>query len=133
MNKIAFADSPGADGLHRTYCRLCEAQCGMVAHVKQGRIERIEPDRDHPVSEGHVCIKGTSFAAITHDPDRVLTPLKRVGGPGDFKPVSWDEALDDIAARLKAILTSMAERPSPLTREIPPLSPQCTPPMARCS
>ena len=94
----------GADGKHRTYCRLCEAQCGMIAHVSGGRIERIEPDRDHPVSEGHVCIKGTSFAAVTHDPDRVLTPLKRVGAPGEFVPVSWDEALTDIAARLQAVI-----------------------------
>lgn len=103
MAEDSFTDTVGADGKHRTYCRLCEAQCGMIAHVKAGRIERIEPDRDHPVSEGHVCIKGTSFAAITHDPDRVLTPLKRIGGPGEFAPVSWDEALGDIAARLKAI------------------------------
>ncbi|MCB2064332.1 MAG: hypothetical protein KDE25_12965, partial [Novosphingobium sp.] len=52
MTQTTFAARPGADGQHRTYCRLCEAQCGMIAHVRQGRIERIEPDRDHPVSEG---------------------------------------------------------------------------------
>ncbi len=104
MGQDTFSDVAGADGKHRTYCRLCEAQCGMIAHVSHGRIERIEPDREHPVSEGHVCIKGTSFAAVTYDPDRVLTPLKRVGGPGEFVPVSWDEALGDIAARLQAII-----------------------------
>ncbi len=104
MAEDNFTQTAGADGLHRTYCRLCEAQCGMIAHVNGGRIERIEPDREHPVSEGHVCIKGTSFAAVTYDPDRVLTPLKRIGGPGEFAPVSWDEALDDIAARLQAIV-----------------------------
>lgn len=104
MAEEPFTQIPGADGRHRTYCRLCEAQCGMIAHVRGGTVERLEPDRDHPVSEGHVCIKGTAFAAVTHDPDRVMTPLKRIGGPGEFAPVSWDEALDDIAARLQAII-----------------------------
>jgi len=104
MAENPFTSLAGADGRHRTYCRLCEAQCGMIAHVSNGRIERLEPDRDHPVSEGHVCIKGTAFAAVAYDPDRVMTPLKRVGGPGEFAPVSWDEALDDIAKRLQAII-----------------------------
>jgi anaerobic selenocysteine-containing dehydrogenase len=104
MAENPFTSLAGADGRHRTYCRLCEAQCGMIAHVREGRIERLEPDRDHPVSEGHVCIKGTSFAAVAYDPDRVMTPLKRVGGPGEFVPVSWDEALDNIAVRLQAII-----------------------------
>ena len=64
---------------------------------------RIVPDRDHPVSQGHICIKGTALPALVHDPDRVLTPLRRTGGPGEFAPVSWDEAIADIAARLGAI------------------------------
>jgi formate dehydrogenase len=99
----SYVEAPGADGLHRTFCRLCEAQCGMVVRVEGGEIAKVSPDRAHPVSEGHICVKGPGMASITYDPDRVLTPLKRVGGPGEFEPVSWDEALDDIAARLKAI------------------------------
>ncbi|HZQ38946.1 MAG TPA: molybdopterin-dependent oxidoreductase, partial [Dehalococcoidia bacterium] len=93
----------GADGRHATYCRLCEAHCGLVAQVENGRVVKLAPDRDNPHSQGHVCVKGTSAAAITYDPDRVLRPLKRVGGAGEFRPVSWDEALADIAGRLKAI------------------------------
>src|SRR3546814_4313920 len=46
----------------------------------------------------------SSDLSITYDPDRVLAPLKRTGGPGEFTPVSWDEALGDIAARLKTVL-----------------------------
>jgi formate dehydrogenase len=99
-----FTDHPGAEGLHRTFCRLCEAQCGLIAHVRDGVITKVAPDRAHPVSEGHLCVKGPAMAAITHDPDRVLTPLRRIGGPGEFEPVSWDEALDDIARRLRPIL-----------------------------
>src|SRR5215470_9638701 len=93
------------DGDHLTYCRLCEAVCGLIVKVEGGRIERIEPDREHPYSRGHVCIKGTTFKDLVYDPDRVLHPLKRVGGPGEFARVSWDEALDDIARRLKAIIS----------------------------
>ena len=93
----------GADGEHVTFCRLCEAHCGLVATVREGRVVKLAPDRANPHSLGHVCIKGTSAAEITYDPDRVLRPLKRVGGAGEFVPVSWDEALSDIAARLKSL------------------------------
>lgn len=87
-----------------TFCRICEAFCGLVATVRDGQVVKLEPDRDNPHSQGHACVKGVAFHQTTHDPDRILTPLRRVGGPGDFAPVSWDEALDDIAARLRAIL-----------------------------
>lgn len=98
-----FVDSPGSDGLHRTFCRLCEALCGLVVEVRDGAIAKVSPDRTHPTSEGHLCVKGPGMAQITHDPDRVLRPLKRAGGPGEFVSVSWDEALDDIAARVAAL------------------------------
>jgi formate dehydrogenase len=101
----AFTDEPGTDGLHRTYCRLCEAQCGLVAEVADGQIVKVGPDRMHPASQGHLCVKGPAMASITHDPDRVLTPLRRTGEPGCFEPVSWDEALDDIAARLRGVMS----------------------------
>nr|WP_241696065.1 molybdopterin-dependent oxidoreductase [Solimonas terrae] len=93
----------GADGEHATFCRLCEAHCGLVATVREGRVVKLAPDRDNPHSLGHVCVKGTSAAQITYDPDRVLKPLKRVGGAGEFVEVGWDQALDDIAATLKRI------------------------------
>ncbi|WP_176593660.1 molybdopterin-dependent oxidoreductase [Sphingobium sp. EM0848] len=98
----AFQTEPGADGAHITYCRICEALCGMVATVKDGRIIKVVPDRDNPHTQGHICVKGPALAEVAHDPDRVTRPLKRIGGPGEFVPVSWDEALDDIAARLSA-------------------------------
>lgn len=94
----------GADGYHATFCRLCEAVCGLVATVKDGTVTRIAPDKANPHSQGHVCVKGMNFHETNNDPDRVLTPLKRVGGPGEFEPVSWDEALDDIASRLTTVL-----------------------------
>lgn len=96
--------SPGADGAHITYCRLCEAQCGLVAQVVEGRIVKVEPDRQHVTSEGHLCVKGPGMLHVTYDPDRVLTPLRRNGPPGSFEPVSWEEAMADIAQRMQAII-----------------------------
>ncbi len=95
---------PGEDGLHPTYCRLCEAQCGVLADVKDGKIINILPDRDHPVSKGHLCVKAKGMLEVTYDDDRVLTPLKRTGKPGEFEPVSWDDALGDIATRLGDVI-----------------------------
>ncbi|HVU19120.1 MAG TPA: molybdopterin-dependent oxidoreductase [Rhizomicrobium sp.] len=92
--------APGQDGEHATFCRLCEAFCGLTAEVKGGKVVKIGPDRVNPHSQGHLCVKGPAIADITYDPDRVITPLKRVGGPGEFARVSWDEALSDIAQRL---------------------------------
>lgn len=101
-NKIA----PGEDGQHTSFCRLCEALCGLSVEVRDGRIVKVGPDREHPVSEGHICVKGARIPDIVHDPDRVLHPLRRTGGPGEFEQVSWDEALDDIAERLTAIVST---------------------------
>ena len=80
--------TPGADGKHVTFCRICEALCGMVATVKDGKVVKLEPDRDNPHSQGHVCVKGIAMAEVNNDPDRVTTPLRRTGAPGEFEPVS---------------------------------------------
>ncbi|MEO8298131.1 MAG: molybdopterin-dependent oxidoreductase [Burkholderiales bacterium] len=95
---------PGADGAHITYCRLCEAQCGLIAQVADGHIVKVEPDRQHVTSEGHLCVKGPGMLHVTYDPDRVLTPLRRNGPPGSFEPVSWEEAMTDIAQRMQAVI-----------------------------
>src|SRR4051794_33405618 len=86
-----------------TFCRICEALCGMVATVEDGRVTKLRPDRDHPLSQGYACPKGIAMLDVQNDPDRVLRPLKRVGGPGEFVRVTWGEALDDIAQRLRGV------------------------------
>ncbi|MHB8693723.1 MAG: molybdopterin-containing oxidoreductase family protein [Solirubrobacteraceae bacterium] len=86
-----------------TYCRICEALCGMVATVQDGELTQLRPDRSHPVSKGFACPKGIAMAAVQNDPDRVTHPLRR-GPDGQFVRVSWDEALDDIGRRLKRVL-----------------------------
>lgn len=85
-----------------TFCRICEAYCGLVAEVEDGRLLRLRPDRDHPLSRGYACPKGIAMADVQRDPERVLRPLKR-GPGGAFQPVSWKAALEDIARRLQAL------------------------------
>ncbi len=85
-----------------TFCRICESLCGMVADVEDGRLVRLRPDKDHPLSAGFACQKGIAFTEVVNDPDRVTAPLRK-RSDGTFEEVSWDEALDDIAQRLSAI------------------------------
>lgn len=93
-----------------TYCRICEPLCGMIATVTDGRLTALRPDGEDPHSKGFCCAKGLSMVQIVNDPDRVTTPLKRVGGPGEFEPCSWDEALDDIARRLSALRSTLGPK-----------------------
>lgn len=95
---------PGEDGRHITFCRNCEAFCGLEVEVKNGRAVKILPDRQNPGSRGHACIKGTAALGFVYDEDRLTQPLRRTGGPGEFEPVSWDEAMSDISARLATIM-----------------------------
>ena len=86
-----------------SFCRICEAHCGMVATVEDDRITKLRPDPDHPLSQGYACPKGIAMLDVQNDPDRVLYPLKK-GPDGEFQRVGWDEALDDIGNRLRAII-----------------------------
>jgi anaerobic selenocysteine-containing dehydrogenase len=86
-----------------TFCRICEPLCGMVATVEDGRLTQLRPDQDHLLSRGYACPKGIAMTGVQNDPDRVLHPLKRAGGPGEFERTTWEEALTDIAARLRRL------------------------------
>ncbi len=82
-------------------CMLCDAHCGLRVQCEGGRVTDIRGDAADPFSRGHICPKGTAIGDLMEDPDRVRQPLKRTAD--GFVPVSWDAALDDIAARLAAI------------------------------
>ena len=90
--------------LHSTYCRICEPACGLIATTENGRLVDLGPNRSHVLSQGFMCVKGRSMTDIVNDPDRLLQPMRRVGQPGCFEPVTWDEALSDITACLKKVL-----------------------------
>jgi anaerobic selenocysteine-containing dehydrogenase len=88
--------------LVRTFCRLCEVGCGLVATVEDGRLVRLRPDHDHPVTRGFACSKGLRAVDVHHDPHRVRRPQRREGGA--FVDVAWDDAVGEIAARLHDIV-----------------------------
>lgn len=85
-----------------TYCRICEPLCGLIATVEDGKLVRLRADKEHPLSRGNACPKGIAFTEIQNDPDRVLYPLRRTAD--GFERVTWDEALDDIGARLRGLI-----------------------------
>ncbi|MGE0388258.1 MAG: molybdopterin-dependent oxidoreductase [Gammaproteobacteria bacterium] len=84
-------------------CRICAGQCGLRLTVAEGRVVRAVPDRDNPQSRGYACIKGLYLHEAHNDPQRLLRPLKR-RPDGTFEGISSQQALDEIAARLQAIL-----------------------------
>lgn len=92
----------------KTACVLCGNGCGLEVQVEDNRIVKVRPDRDSPISEGYACRKGTSIAFHQHNADRVLYPLKKVGDR--FERVSWDQAISEIAEKLKAILGQYGPR-----------------------
>jgi anaerobic selenocysteine-containing dehydrogenase len=83
----------------------CPDTCALRIHVQDGRVVRVQGDPEHPPTHGALCTKVSRYAERSDHPDRVLTPLKRVGkkGQGHFEPVSWEVALSDVAGRLKTI------------------------------
>jgi formate dehydrogenase len=88
---------------HPTFCKQCEALCGVVAHVEDGKVIKISADRENPFSRGFVCPKGTNDHGVTNDRDRVVRPLQRQPD-GTFAEVTWEVALDDISRRLRRII-----------------------------
>ena len=80
----------------------CPDTCALLTTVEDGVAIRVQGNPAHPHTDGVLCAKVSKYAERTNHPDRILTPLKRSGpkGSGQFTPVSWDEALDDIARRL---------------------------------
>jgi anaerobic selenocysteine-containing dehydrogenase len=88
----------------RTFCRICEAACALRAECDDtGQLLRLYPDREHPVSRGFACAKGTRFLEVAYHPERVLSPLQRQTD-GCYQSVSWNAAMAQCAARLRPIL-----------------------------
>ncbi len=90
----------------------CPDTCSLLTTVQDGVAIKVQGNPNHPLTDGVLCTKVSRYTERTYHPDRVLHPLKRVGpkGSGQFKQVSWDEALSDIAARLKTIADKTPER-----------------------
>jgi anaerobic selenocysteine-containing dehydrogenase len=83
----------------------CPDTCALLVTVEDGVATEVKGDPDHPTTQGVLCTKVSRYVERTYHPDRILHPLRRVGkkGEGKFERISWDEALDEIATRLKSI------------------------------
>ena len=86
----------------RSYCRICTTQCGIVVDVAGDRIVKVRGDRAHPLTRGYTCPKGRSLGLLHHHVDAITAPMLRVDGA--LAAASWDAVLDDLAARLKAVV-----------------------------
>ena len=88
--------------LVHTSCRACISNCGIIAHVQNGRVIKLEGDPADPMSEGRVCPKGLSGIQALYHPNRNKYPMKRVGerGGNQWERISWEEAIDTIADAL---------------------------------
>lgn len=95
------------DAVIPTFCELCFWKCGVLAHVKDGRVTKIVGNPAHPLSKGRICPRGTGGAALLYDPDRLKKPMLRRSKRGQqvFEEVSWAAALDETARQLDAIRT----------------------------
>jgi formate dehydrogenase (coenzyme F420) alpha subunit len=84
-----------------TDCTLCYHSCGTRVTVQDGRAVKVEGLEGHPINNGRLCPKGEAMLDAVYNPDRIKLPLKRVGDR--FEEISWDQALDEIAAKLNQL------------------------------
>jgi len=89
----------------KSVCRSCHGGCGVLLHVRDGVLVKVEGDRESPLNHGRLCPIGTVTVDIVNHPDRLKYPRRRIGprGSGQWTRISWDEALDEISERLLAI------------------------------
>lgn len=92
--------------IHGACSHDCPDTCSWKVEVREGRAEKLYGDPAHPFTRGTLCGKVNHYLERVYHPDRVLYPMKRVGakGEGRFARVSWDQALNEIAARWKSII-----------------------------
>ena len=91
-------------------CGVCPGGCGIIATVEDGRLTKVEADKDVPY--GNLCVRGKAGPEIVYSPDRLKDPLIRTGarGEGKFRTASWDEALDLVAGRMQEIRNAYGPR-----------------------
>jgi len=107
----ALAQARGADGVRwdKGVCRYCGTGCGVLVGVRDGRVVATQGDPDAPVNKGLNCVKGYFLAKIMYGQDRLTRPLLRMKNGkfdknGEFQPISWDQAFDLMAEKVKATL-----------------------------
>ncbi len=109
VTSVLQADEPSADwpagveSIIATACTLCPAGCGILVRKVDGRAVSIEGNPLHPITRGGICAKGLSGLHILYSPERIQTPLKKVGDReiGQWQSISWEEAIQAVVERLK--------------------------------
>lgn len=101
-NVEAEMKAGGYDEMIKSHCRMCHGGCGVYVYMKAGRVAKIAGDPDCPINHGTLCSKGIASTELVYHPDRLTHPVRRVGpkGSGKWERISWDEALDTIAAKM---------------------------------
>ena len=101
-----------SDEIKKTTCYMCACRCGIDVHIKDGKVAYIEGNKDHPVNQGVLCAKGSAGIMQVNAPSRLDSPMKRVGprGSGEFKKISWDEALNLAVEWLKPLRKKAPEK-----------------------
>src|SRR5256885_4642479 len=93
----------------------CPDACAVLITVEEGRATKIQGDPAHPVTRGFLCAKVAKYLDRVYSPDRVLYPMRRVGpkgaGEAQWKRISWDKAVDDISAKLRAVSDEFGPEP----------------------
>ena len=89
----------------RSTCRMCHGVCQVLVHLEGSRVVKITGNPESPASRGYLCPKGAASPELLYHPDRILHPMRRAGKRGENKweKISWDEALDEMAGRLRSI------------------------------
>ncbi len=98
----ARAAEAGEEKIVKTSCRACIASCAVLAHVRDGRVIRLEGNPESPMSQGGVCAKGMSGIQALYHPNRNKYPMRLVGerGSNQWERISWDEAITEVATRI---------------------------------
>ncbi len=107
MPPAAAAGKAGTTRIEHTTCYMCACRCGIKVTLEDGALRFIQGTASHPVNQGVLCAKGSAGIMKQHSAAKLRQPLKRKPGTergaGEFVPISWDEALDTLTARLANI------------------------------
>ncbi|MCA9421948.1 MAG: molybdopterin-dependent oxidoreductase [Nitrospira sp.] len=108
---------PGVANWYASTCQECEAGCGIIVRVMEGRAKKIEGNPQHPLNEGKLCARGHAALQGLYNPDRIQGPLKREGrrGEGRFRPISWEEGLSEWVEQLHSHARTSAMITRPVT------------------
>jgi len=98
-------DNMAKQEIKKTVCTFCATNCGMLVHVEDGTIVKIEPNRQHPLSRGFTCERNRMALDWLYHPGQLMYPLKRAGerGEGKWQRITWDQALAEIGKKLNEL------------------------------